>query len=326
MKITNMAFAANMVVNQILEIQKGETVLIITDTDRPRIITEALAYSAVSAGGDVTVAIMRPQLVGGAEPTSPIAAAMAASQVIINQATYSIVHTDATRTALANGARCANLRNFTEEMMVNGGVTADYYQVKRVSDNLASMLTAADKIRLTTPEGTDLTVYTKGRAAIAQTGFATKPGEFSGLPDGESTLAPLEGRSEGVVVNPYIADLIGLMTEPFRMEISKGRIVKVEGGKQADALVKHLANNDANGYNAAGQFALGTNPACRIMPNTREVSKKLGTAHIAIGDNVSLGGTSNSSFHIDFVFLKPSVYLDDVCILKDGEYLVDLGG
>lgn len=42
----------------------------------------------------------------------------------------------------------------------------------------------------------------------------------------------------------------------------------------------------------ASQFALGTNPACRIIPNTREVGKKLGTAPIAIGDNRSLGGKS----------------------------------
>ena len=85
-----------------------------------------------------------------------------------------------------------------------------------------------------------------------------------------------------------------------------------------------LESKDEAGYNAASQFALGTNPACRVVPNTREVGKKLGTAHIAIGDNRSLGGKSSSTFHIDFVFLNPSVYFDDKCIIKDGEYQIKL--
>jgi leucyl aminopeptidase (aminopeptidase T) len=108
------------------------------------------------------------------------------------------------------------------------------------------------------------------------------------------------------------------------MEIARGRITGITGGKQAMDLKGILAKRDEAGYNAASQFALGTNPACLVIPNTREVAKKLGTAHIAIGDNISLGGKSKSTFHIDFVFLNPSVYLDGKCILKDGEYQIRL--
>ena len=122
---------------------------------------------------------------------------MAAAQVVINQSTYSLTHTAAVREAMKKGARIANLRNVTEEMMVSGGITADYQQVRRITENLARLLTEADVIRLTTPEGTDFTMRTVGRKAIAQSGFVTKPGELSGLPDGEATLAPLEGVTEG---------------------------------------------------------------------------------------------------------------------------------
>jgi len=324
--VTRMAFAANMMVNQVLSVQKGETVLIVTDTDRPRTITQALAYSAMSAGAEVVVVTMEPQEIGGQEPPAPVAAAMAAAQVVINQSTQSLTHTAAVREAMRSGARIANLRNMTEEMMVVGGIRADYQQVRRITERLARLLTEADAIRITTPEGTDVTMRSRGRVAIAQTGFVTKPGELSGLPDGEATLAPLEGATEGVAVAPYIADSLGLITEPFRMEIAKGRITHVTGGRQAVELRQLLTQHDEAGYNAASQFALGTNPACRVMPNTREVSKKLGTAHFAIGDNISLGGQSKSSFHIDFVFLCPTVHLDGTCILKDGQYQIDLEG
>lgn len=326
MEITRMAFAANMLINQVVQVKKGETVVIVTDTDRPRIITQALAYSAISAGGKVVVVTMEPQEIGGAELPAPVAAAMAAAQVVINQSTYSITHTVAVREAMKKGARVANLRNVTEDMMVSGGITADYQQVKRTTEKLARLLTEADVIRLTTPEGTDFTMRTAGRSAIAQSGFVTKPGELSGLPDGEATLAPLEGVTEGVIISPYIADQIGQITEPFRMEIVKGRIISVTGGKQARDLKRILEARDDAGYNAASQFALGTNPACQVIPNTREISKKLGTAHVAIGDNISLGGKSKGTYHIDIVFLNVSVYLDGKCIAKDGEYQIDLEG
>jgi leucyl aminopeptidase (aminopeptidase T) len=326
MELTRMAFGANMMINQVVGVKKGERVLIVTDDDMPQAITQALAFSAISAGGEVVVIKMQTQDIGGQEPPASVTAAMSAAQIVINQSTYSITHTEATRAAIKNGVRIANLRNFTEEMMVSGGITADYNQVKRISENLARLLSDADVIRMTTPEGTDLTMRSRGRKAIAQTGFITKPGELSGLPDGESTLAPLEGLTEGVVVDPYIADSLGLVTEPLRMEITKGRITSVTGGTQASKLIDFLKQHDENGYNAAAQLALGTNPACRVVPNTREVSKKLGTSHIAIGDNKTLGGKSESNCHIDFVFLSPTVWLDDVCILKDNEFQIDLEG
>ncbi len=326
MDLSRMAFAANMLMREVLAVQPGETVLIVTDTDRPRSITEALAYSAVSAGVEVVVTIMAPLAMGGEEPPAPVAAAMAAAQVVINQSTHTLTHSACVREAMSKGARIANLRNFTEEMMVCGGITADYRQVRRITERLARLLTAAEAIRLTTPEGADLRMRCAGRSAIAQSGLVTKPGELSGLPDGEATLAPLEGLTEGVAVAPYIADHLGLITEPFRMEIHQGRITGITGGRQAAELRRLLERKDAAGYNAASQFALGTNPACRVVPNTREVSKRLGTAHFALGDNLSLGGQSQSAVHLDFVFLCPSVYLDGQCILKDGEYQIELDG
>ena len=65
MDLTRMAYGANMMINQVLQVRKGETVLIVTDTDRPRSITQALAYSAISAGGVVTIVTMEPQEIGG---------------------------------------------------------------------------------------------------------------------------------------------------------------------------------------------------------------------------------------------------------------------
>jgi len=325
-KMMRMAMTAHRVINQILGLKPGEKVLIITDTDRPRTITEALSYSATAAGAEVVVVIMHPQEVGGQEPPGAVAAAMQVVDAVINQATQSMTHTEATRAAIKKGVRVANLRNMDEDMWVRGGVTADYNYVKALSEKLAGFLTAVKEIRLTTPNGTDLTMRADGRRGFAQTGFARKPGQFSGLPDGEATLAPIEGSTNGVIVDPYIADQLGLITDPFRVEITNGRISKIEGGAQAERLKELLTRHDENADTLASQFALGTNPACRVMANTREVSKKWGTAHVAQGDNATLEGKIESSMHIDYVFLNPTVYFDGQVVLDGGQLLVDVEG
>ncbi len=132
----------------------------------------------------------------------------------------------------------------------------------------------------------------------------TKPGELSGLPDGEATLAPLEGVTEGVIVSPYIADQIGQITEPFRMEITKGRIISITGGKQAKDLKRILEAGMTRATTPPPSSPSGRTPPAWMIPNTREVSKKLGTAHIAIGDNISLGGKSKGTYPYRLRFLE----------------------
>ena len=47
-----------MMINQVVAVKKGERVLIVTDDNMPQTITQALTYSAISAGGEVVVALV----------------------------------------------------------------------------------------------------------------------------------------------------------------------------------------------------------------------------------------------------------------------------
>jgi leucyl aminopeptidase (aminopeptidase T) len=49
----------------------------------------------------------------------------------------------------------------------------------------------------------------------------------------------------------------------------------------------------------------------------------MGTAHIALGNNISMGGTCNVGIHVDGVFLNPTVKIDDKTILENGNLLID---
>jgi leucyl aminopeptidase (aminopeptidase T) len=81
-----------------------------------------------------------------------------------------------------------------------------------------------------------------------------------------------------------------------------------------------------DGHENAGnmaEFAIGTNPDARLVGNLAEDKKKLGTVHFAIGDNESLGGTTQCDIHLDGVVLDPTVVLDDEEVITEGEVHLD---
>jgi len=312
-----MAKTAKMIMDTVLEVKPGEKLCIITDTERPPTITKALATAGEMAGAETVIITMSPTGMSGVEPPAVVAAAMEAAAVIINQTSHSMTHTNAQRAATAKGARVCNIRGVNEDMMIRGGVTADYQEVKRISEVLAEIINKGEWVHITTPEGTDLKFSVKGRRGYVLAGYATHPGEFSGLPDGEAACAPLEGTANGVLVNPYLLEDLDVRQDPLRIEIANGLVTKVEGGREAKELNEILEKAGVPGRNIA-EFAFGTNPACRITGMSREDKKKLGTAHVAIGDSKSLGGTVESLMHMDIMFLRPTIEVDGKTIVKDG--------
>lgn len=316
-----MAPTAKMIMENVVALKKGEQVLILTDTARPSTITEVLAIMAQAVGAEVTVMMMTPREMGGVEPPPTVAAAMRTAHVIINQTSHSLTHTNAQREAIKAGARVCNIREFDEKMMIEGGVTADYVKVKDITEKLAKILTEGKRVRITTKEGTDLSFNIEGRKAFVLAGFATKPGEFSGLPDGEAAIAPLEGSTEGMIVNPYLVEKIGPVQGPLKIEVKEGMIINIEGGETAQALNDIIKRKEKNVRTFAAEFALGTNPNSLLVPKSREVKKKLGTCHVALGDNLSLGGLTEASIHLDVIMLQATVHLDGNPLLLEGKPL-----
>jgi leucyl aminopeptidase (aminopeptidase T) len=67
------------------------------------------------------------------------------------------------------------------------------------------------------------------------------------------------------------------------------------------------------------EFGVGVNPGARITGLTILDEKARGTAHVAFGTNVSFGGTNTAGVHIDAVLRAPTVHLDGVPLLENGE-------
>ena len=319
----NMAPTARRIVEQVLDVKEGELVLLVTDSDRPASVTEALAHALSAAGAKLSVMHMPPHMNGGIDPLPHVGAAMAASDVVILQTSFATIHTETARNALRQGARVLDMWGWREDMMVAGGALADYDEVARVTRTISDIYTEAKTGRFTTPDGCDMEFSLEGRTCFPLIGVARKSGEFAACPDGEAAMSPLEGTSNGVMVNPFSIERkdLGFVTEPMRIEIKDGKVASITGSAAADRFWKLLDENGDLAKNVA-EFAIGTNPACRPRETMREAKKTWGTCHMAVGDSGSIGGVVEAPLHIDMIFDNPTVWADEQMIIQDGKILV----
>jgi leucyl aminopeptidase (aminopeptidase T) len=307
---------ARMAVNVCAAINPEENILIVTDSNKEK-IANALKQASQELGAETIVLIMSPREMHGNEPPRIVASAMNAADVILAPTTYAMTHTDAMVEALGAGARAIIMRGITEEMMLQGAMTADYDLLRKKSTRLSALLRKTQQVHVTSKFGTEVRLSIEGRPVHVLSGFATEPGTFAALPDGEVPISPVEDSTQGLIVFDHAMDGIGLLTEPIRMWVENGRVVEIDGGKEAYRLKKLIESSDDGATNIA-EFAIGTNPKALLIGNLAEDKKTEGSVHFAIGDNHNLGGTVKSSIHLDGLIAKPNVEIDGRSIVKDG--------
>ncbi len=302
--------------NTSLGIKRGETVLIVTDDNKVD-IAKSIERAARRLSDEVLLMKMRPRSRHAEEPPQAVSEAMKCADVVIIPTTMSLSHTDARRGACEAGARVASMPGITGQMFGRGGLTADYNEVKRISETVADMLTGAEKVRIKTRLGCDFTASLSGRKGEADTGILTKKGAFGNLPAGEGFIAPVEGNSHGTLVFDGSFAGIGMLKRPIRITVESGKAVKIEGdgGK-----LKKMLNNEDN----IAEMGIGTNPRAKLIGTVLEDEKVMGTVHVALGDNHNFGGTIRADVHLDGVIKSPDIWLDDTKIMEAGRFVPDI--
>jgi leucyl aminopeptidase (aminopeptidase T) len=134
---------------------------------------------------------------------------------------------------------------------------------------------------------------------------------------------PVEGASEGVfVVDGSMAGIGNLAGKtPITIRVEGGFAVDISGGAAAKALRAKLEPLGRMAFNVA-EFGIGTNDAARITGSILEDEKVMGTIHIALGNNMSMGGTVDVPVHLDGIVKSPVVELDGRLIMDRGKLLV----
>ena len=319
-KITKLDSASAIAIRDCMGAKKNEKILVITDEIK-REIGISLHENAVRLGYESLLVEMKSGKINGEEPSAVVAELMQKYDVVFCPTSKSLTHTDARRSASAKGVRIATFPGITKEVMIRG-MNADYKKISALTVKLQKILEPGKEIRVTAPAGTDITFSISGRKAYASKGLFHAPGESGNLPTGEAFLAPVEGSSNGVfVVDGSMAGLGLIKNANIKIEVENGYATKITGGVLAKKLKEQL---DAVGKEARNiaEFGIGTNDSAKLSGVLLEDEKVMGTIHIALGNNVSMGGSVNVPIHLDGVVKKPTVWMDGKLLMKEGKLLV----
>ena len=302
------AAAAETAVEQCLAVEAGETCVIVADDGREP-IGEALYDAVLDATEEAVVVRYPPGPQHGAEPPAPVAAALAEADAFLAPTTKSLSHTRARSDATDGGARGATLPGITEEVFTTG-LNADYDAIAAECADILEAVGDADEIRVTSPQGTDITFRPGERPWNDDTGVVHEPGAFSNLPAGEVFISPESADGTYVVdgtIRPH-----GLLAESrtVTFEVENGYVTDVDDDAVRGELEEAAAEAGRDAYNLA-ELGIGTNVGVTDLVGSVLLDEKAGgTVHIAVGDDAGIGGDTEAPIHMDGILREPTVYAD----------------
>jgi leucyl aminopeptidase (aminopeptidase T) len=293
----------------------GDSVFLVVANPDLAAIAAQLASEARTRTGRVAVQEFPPTGRDGDEPPAAVAEAMRASTVMALVTGNSLSHTLARAEATSAGARIASLPGITPEVFARA-IPVDYDLLQRVGHALAARLTEAEVCRVSAVGGTDIELSLRGRQGASDDGDLREPGAWGNLPAGEAFIAPLELEATGTIVFDGSLAGWGLLAEPLKLELERGRLMTATGGAAAPWLLETLDAGGTNGRTIA-ELGIGTNPSATVTGTILEDEKVEGTVHFAFGTNTSFGGTNQASVHIDGLIRDAVVTLDGHTVLRD---------
>jgi len=308
MSDTDLRAAAETALTQCLDLGSEESCLIVTDDSREP-IGEALYAVAAEITDDPVIVRYPPGPQHGAEPPASVATALGEADVFLAPTTKSISHTRARGAACEAGTRGATLPGITEDVFVTG-LDADYEAIADHSAALHDQVQDADEIRVTSPQGTDISFDLGDREWHLDTGIVHEPGDFSNLPAGEVFISPESADGTYVVdgtMRPH-----GLLDadQQLRFEVEDGFVTEISDAEIRDQ-IETAAQQAGQAASNLAELGIGTNVGVdELVGSVLLDEKAAGTVHIAIGDNASIGGETEAPLHLDGILREPTVYVD----------------
>jgi len=325
-----LAKSADILVRELLKLKAGESLLITfdTETDRRAPLATARAAQAVDAKVAMLWHTAPPGYGKIADPYLPdsLKAAIPNCDVRVEFNYEWLLYSTPWEEAIeTNRVRYLCLVGMDVPVMVRCIGKVDWPALKEFQEKISDMTQKARKMKVTTPAGTDL-AFENGadRPVLCETGYAETPGaHFLG---GQIGWAPIEETINGTIVfdgsfsGGGDANL-GILKDPIVLTIEKGKIVGIEGGKEAKFVEAWLKSfNDPNMYNMA-HICYGFNPGAKLTGVCLEDERVWGCTEWGIGYQGPMmkGKAGPAATHADGICLDSSVWLDGAQVLEEGK-------
>lgn len=315
----NLKRSAKLILKKCMALKDGESCLIITDKNKLNIANALFDAAKEITSEKVEIMDIPVGKINGEEQPEHVKETMKKFDVILIPTTKSLSHTLARKEACEEGARIASMPSITEDILLRA-IDVDYDKMFNIGEKLKKILENGDKVKVMTEKGTDIEFTVKGRKIGNDNGIYDEKGKWGNLPAGEVGFAPLENNATGVFVADISIGGIGKVDKPVKITVKEGYAVKIEGDITADKLKDNIKGLGKEATNIA-ELGIGINDKAKAIGVVLEDEKALGTAHIAIGDNFSLGGNIKAPCHIDCVFSNPTIFVDNKKIMEKGKLL-----
>lgn len=313
---------ADLILRECGRLRGGESVAVVCDPTTAE-MGRLLADRARAQGGVVKLLEIAALAMHGQEPPAAVAEAFLAAKLCLGITAKSMAHTRARIAATRAGSRYLSLPDYSLELLADPCLRADYAACAARARRAADALDGARSIRVTTAAGTDIVMDASGRKANCCPGFVQGPGELGSPPDVESNVSPIEESAEGIVVVdgsiPYPG--LGLVKgEPVRLTVRGGSIVRIEGHQDFVVRLEDLFSKYGPKAKVFAECGVGLNDRARLTGVMLTDEGAAGTMHFGFGSNATVGGVNDVPFHLDFVFLRPTLVADSTVILEEGRF------
>jgi 2,5-dihydroxypyridine 5,6-dioxygenase len=304
---------------ELCEVEPGEHVLLHSDSSTYPHYPAAFMGAALALGADV-FQVVHPR----GRPERAVAEAWKRADLVIEMLPVLRDYSKCTWEALEAGTRI--LRVAMAEAVLRRLPPSS--EMRRRVEAGADILQAGKKLHITSPSGTDLTVYKEGRDALRLYGFADKPGRWDIWPAGMVNCAPIEDKGEGLLVlgrSDYIKQLERYVSEPVYIELRDGCITSINGALDADLLQEWFHKfDDPNAYRIS-HVGWGCDRRADWLKGGQDIAVYYGNMEIAFGANrgVFLQGRTISQAHIDFPCRFNSFWIDGLQVMDHGEFAVE---
>jgi leucyl aminopeptidase (aminopeptidase T) len=222
--------------------------------------------------------------------------------------------------------RLGHCPGISMDMLTEGALalsSEEHLALQTSARRLLASLLEVKRVKVTNPNGTDISFSVQGRDFYTDTKYDWKRFKWLNLPTGEVIAGPVENSLNGTLVCDLAVGGIGPISSPITIIARNGRAERfdcsdrslqkwVESALSIDQMARHV-----------GEFAFGLNGRARLSANFLEAEKYGGTIHIAFGNNEDYpGGMNNSATHMDFLVSRPTVEVTGdhgtLIVMKEG--------
>lgn len=286
----NMERGARIIIHEWVKVRAWDKVLIVTSKEY---LAEAKAMEKEASGKARSVNTLLVENKGrhvgiffddNEAVFDPYTAIIAATE-------YSLVTTKAAKRAIQRHKKFLSLPLATNDgrsFLEYDFLTMDTKKSRLMAKAFIKYLKYSEKVRVTTPAGTDMMFYKVGR----------DPGFFNGvLKDGKGyssssieVYVPIEEtKTEGVMVLDGSLGYIGRAEEPTRILFKGGRITEIEETPTGIRLKKYMEDYQDPRIYIAGELGIGLNSCSQCLGNCYiEDESAYGTFHVGLGRNIAL--------------------------------------